>query len=187
MTAKKLSKHEDAVLLFLYEQKDKTPPSTEEIVAATRLSRTVVKGALETLREKGMISGPPRFADEVAAVLHQIEPNLKPTDTGYAEHTLMLASLYAGADESRLAEALGYDREFVGVVGSRLRSGGIWAGNELAPGKREEWEADAIAFWLDGAVAMGTLNVIGSGKDRRFQMTESGLKDAAKLIRGASS
>src|SRR4051812_20158349 len=60
-----------------------------------------------------------------------MDDKLKPTDSGYAEHVILIASALANANEEFLASELGYDKEFVATVGSRLRNAGIWVKGNL--------------------------------------------------------
>ena len=116
--------------------------------------------------------------------LRGIDPKFPPTDAGYAEHVLLLASAREGAKEEHLARELGYDLEFVKTVGSRLRNSGVWIGDQLSEEALKEWQTHGTAFFVDGAVATGDLVVIGRSKDgRQFQTTDAGLARGAALIK----
>jgi hypothetical protein len=96
---------------------------------------------------------------------------------------ILLASGFSGkADESFLAKELSFDKEFVSLVGSRLRSAGIWAGDKIADERPKLWADAAMAFFLDGAVATGDLMIVGGTPDnRQYQMTPTGKTVVANL------
>ncbi len=182
-------KDEESVLKFLYENSEvETQPTVADICAGTKLTRQVVRESLRSLAEKGMISGPPDLLQQTMAALKDQDKNFEPTDPGYAEHVILLASALSRANEQFLAEELGYDIEFVSLVGSRLRSSGIWVGDHLNDESRKEWcdDGGATIFYLEGAVATGDLVVVERNADgeRQWKMTEGGLKRGANLIKG---
>jgi DNA-binding transcriptional ArsR family regulator len=184
-----LPKDEEAILRFLYEKKDaETRPSVADICASTGLSRQVARRAMRSLEEKGMISGPPDLLKQTMAALNDQDKNFGPTDPGYAEHVILLASAISKADEQFLADELGYDIEFVSLVGSRLRSSGIWVGDHLSDESQKDWCEDGggITFYLEGAVATGDLIAVERNDkgERQWKMTEGGLKRGANLIKG---
>lgn len=183
MTKKRNVDH-DTVLRCLYDHRDEDAPTVETISRECKLSVANTRRVLAELVELGMISGPPSLLESTQAALHNLDDKLKPTASGYAEAVLMLAAVSTKADDAFLAEELGYDKDFAALVGSRLRSAGIWIDNKVNPGRVAEWEKDGIAFWLDHAVACGNLMVVGrnDGGDPLYQMTESGMNDAAELI-----
>lgn len=183
----KLSKSQESVLRFLYEHKDDEDISTARIVAGTGLRPDEVVQALATLQEAGMVGGPPSLLKRTMDALKEMDDNLAPTDAGYAEHIVLLASAIEKGDETFLAAELGYDKDFVATVGSRLRSAGIWTADGLSDASLQRWKTEngGMAFWCDGAVATGSLKVAGTTQDGKpqYQMTERGMSDAAKLIK----
>jgi hypothetical protein len=187
---KTLSEVEKKVLLFLCEQKElgHTQPNVAAICDGTGLGRQVVRRALRALVEKKLLGGgPPDLLEEVMGLLSEQDPNLKATDPGYAEHVILLASAISKADEAFLAEELGYDLEFVSIVGSRLRSSGVWDGDHLSEDSLKGWTSDGggLNFYLDGAIATGDLVAAERDKngERQWKMTEKGLVRGADLIK----
>lgn len=183
-----LSKSEEVVLRFLYEKRDEPNEgvrNVEAICAATGLSTQTVRQALRSLREQKMIEGPPDLLAQVTAALHNWD--YTPTSPGFAERVILLASAIGKADENFLSEELGFDLEFVNLVGARLRNSGIWDGEQLSDVSRKDWcsENGGATFELDALVAAGDLVVAGrdANGDRRWQMTKSGEKRAADLIK----
>jgi hypothetical protein len=178
----KLSAEQDKVVVALYDGYS----DPKKIAQQTCLSVQGVRKVLSELQELGLCEGPASLLDDCAKALKEMDENLSPVDSGYAEHVLLIASALTTANEKFLAAELGYDKEFVLTVGGRLRSAGIWVKNKLDEEVRKSWtdENGGIAFWVDGAVACGNLKVVsGKGKDRKYQMTESGLKKGADLIK----
>lgn len=132
----------------------------------------------------------PNILTEIMEGLRAIDPKFKPTDAGYSEYVVLLASFTEGADDDHLAKVLGYDIDFVKTVGARLRASGIWTADELSKDSKDAWFKDGgdTAFFLDGAVATGDLVVVsgGNGLERQFKMTDSGLAAGAKLMKQMS-
>jgi Iron dependent repressor, N-terminal DNA binding domain len=177
------TKTQDKVLLALYERKDDAEaPSIKQIAQATGLSEATVRQTLQELEENGMVQGPPNLLNEAMQALKDMDENLAPTDSGYAEHIILIASLIAKADEPFLADRLGYDPEFVAMVGSRLRASGIWKGDHVSDYSREKWmgKDGGLLFFLDAAVATGSLM---KPDDQHYQMTPGGLHSVAALIK----
>ena len=183
------SEIENKVLLFLCEQNKAghTQPNVAAICDGLGLTRQVVRRTLRSLSEKGMVSGPPDLLKQTMEALKSQDPKFTATNPGYAEHVVLMASAISKADETFLAEELDYDFEFVSLVGARLRAAGTWNNDHLDDNIREEWcrEDGGISFYLDGAIATGNLMMVGRSADggRHFKMTESGLADAAELIK----
>lgn len=181
-----LTQSQETVLRYLFEHKG-DEPSKEDIATGTRLSIDVVASTLNELQEFGMVSGTRTLLDEATEALGAADDNLKPTVRGYPEHLLLIASALSKADEKFLARELHYDLEFVNVVGARLRASGIWVNSQLSDARRSAWD-DAVAFFLDGAVASGDLMVVGGpSDDPQYQMTEQGKTRAANLIKNAGN
>lgn len=189
MKKPKLTKVEEQVLMALYERRERdgsTP--TDELIAATGLSRGEVVAALASLKEQKMIGGgPPSLADTASELLQEMDSGLTPTKPGYAEHVILAASLLAKADEGYLAAELGYDPEFVSTVGSRLRTGGVWTGDGVNEVHKTIWmesENGGIDFFLCGAVATGDLMIVGHGPaGPMYQMTEGGKTKVENLLK----
>ncbi len=173
----KLSKHEERVLLFLFERKDKNKEmSLDAIIAGTGLGEDEARIALRTLREIGYLDGGARdLLLESMTGLKEMDPEFNPTKRGFSEHVILLASAISQANETFLAKELSYDREFVGLVGSRLRTAGIWKDDSVVSLHLELWRESSIGFFLDAAVAVGDLMVVGGFEnDPQYQMTPSG-------------
>lgn len=183
---KKLSKTEEAVLLFLYENKDAgTSLDTDAIIAATGLSKREIVQAIASLVEGGLIGGPPSLLNRAMAALKEMDEKFTPVSEGYAEHIILIASLLASANEADLAAELGYDAEMVNLVGSRLRGSGVWAGDEVSPQHLHAWTSDGggTAFFLDGAVARGDLQIVGHTPEAQYQMTTGAKRRVELLLR----
>lgn len=185
---KKLSKAEEAVLLFLYEKKDSGASlDTDAIIIATGLSKCEVVQALASLVEGGLIGGPPSLLNRAMSALKEMDEKFTPVSEGYAEHIILVASLLAGAKEADLAAEIGYDAEMVNLVGSRLRSSGVWTGDEVSPSHLSAWTSDGggTAFFLDGAVARGDLQIVSHTPEAQYQMTEGAKRRVEILLRRA--
>ena len=179
----KLPKNEEKVLLALFERED---VKSDEIAAATGLSRSEVLAALASLKEQGMVGGPPSLLEHTMGSLRELDGNLNPTDAGYAETIILMASMLSKSDERFLAEELGYDKEFVGTVGARLRASGVWKGDAITQEHLSAWCKDggAVAFFLDAAVAQGDMMVVGHGTDGpQYKMTPGGRTHVENLMR----
>lgn len=192
MSKRKLAPSEEKVLQFLYQHReDPVRPTKAQIAAGADLSISEATNVLTSLEERGMIRGrSPSLLNNAAAILKQIDPNFKPTDSGYNEHVVLLASFLSRADEAFLADELGFEPEFVATVGSRLRAAGTWAGDQLSDEAYGEWmkpDGGAISLWLDGAVACGDLMVTGRDAEgsRLFQMTPGAKRTVEAIMRGS--
>ena len=172
---------EDTVLRFMFENKAKKL-EIGDVVSGVGLPESDIRIAMISLRKKGMIEGPALLIERVTEAL---KGDIEPTAQGYAEHIILLASAMGGsADETFLAKELSFDKEFVGLVGSRLRSAGIWNGDKLSDERMKLWANDALTFFLDAAVATGNLMVVGGSPDNReYQMTDTGKTTAANLVK----
>lgn len=180
MTDKELSENEKKVLAYLYEHRDDGEQvSTANIIKGTNLSKAKVRAALEALKAGGYISGgDPSLAENATRILAEMDAGLSPTSRGYGEHLVLVASFISKADETFLADELEFDADFVAMIGSRLRTSGVWSGNQVSPEHAELWteEQGGISFRLDGAVASGDLVIIGKNDQGSllYQMTPSG-------------
>jgi hypothetical protein len=185
----KLSKNEEKVLVYLHRKHDSSIKITTEIISEdTGLSMQETTRVMASLAEKGMVSGPEGLLGQTMQCLKEMDPDFTSISRGYAEHIILLASALAAADEPFLAQALGYELELVGLVGSRLRSSGIWAGNELVPDHLERWkskEDGGIAFFMDAAVACGDLEIVERTPEPQFRMTKGGKGHVESLMRRA--
>lgn len=185
----KLPAAEEAVLKFLYACKDQKAPAAEEVAKATGLSLATTKRALIALKERGLVGGSPTLTERCAKALKEMDPAVNPTSEGYAEKILLLASALSKADETFLAEELGYDQEFVNLVGSRLRAAGIWKGNALSEHHWNAWlsEMGGTAFYCDVNVATGDFMIVGGTPDNpQYKMTESAKRRVERLRRDNS-
>lgn len=181
-----MSKDERAILDFLFRHKDEEGnTSLVAICDGTGLSRQVVRRTLRSLQEQNMVGGPPNLYDQSVNLFKEMEPKFNPTDSGFNEHIILVASIIEKAEEGFLADELSFDAEFVGLVGSRLRQAGIWAGAAVAKRFYDAIMKDSLNFWLAGAVATGDLMIVGQNEmgDDMFKMTDSGLAAGAKLIK----
>lgn len=177
-----LTKRQEYVLRFLYERKD-APPSLSAISGALNIKPSEVRTTLTELRELGMVSGPPTLADRVRETLQGMDPKFGPLSPSFAEHAVLIASVFIDPVDDDLADELGYDKEFVRTVGSRLRAAGIWRAGKLSAERLALWERDGVAFWLDGAIARGSLKRAGGpDDDPRYQMTTDGIADVKRMM-----
>jgi len=181
----KLTPDEERVLLYLYEHKnDGLEAILDEIMAGTGLNESTTMAALRSLKEKGYIDGGRDILAETMTALKKIDANLTPANRGFSEQVILFASAISRANEKFLALELSYDPEFVGLVGSRLRNSGIWIGDSVAELHMRRWKESEISFFLDGAVAIGDLMIVGQyDTDPQYQMTESGKSQVATIIR----
>jgi len=179
------SKIEDRVLVFLFENKDSDEPQNiEAIVRGTGLSADVVRQALTSLSEAGLVGGPPSLLKLAMDSLKEMDEKFTPISGGYAEHIILVASILAKADEQYLAAELGYDPEMVALVGSRLRSSGIWDGDQVSEAHMKLYTEDGggTAFFLDGAVARGDLQIVARTPEVQYQMTDSGKRRVNQML-----
>lgn len=178
---------QDKILRFLYERKDaKKPPTISDIAGGTYLDADRVTRIIGELKELGMVNGPPSLLETTEKQLLEVDENLKTTDRGYAEQVILLASAMSKADEAFLATELGYDLEFVSLVGARLRNARIWDGDQVAPETVELWQNNDAGFYLDAGVAMGNMMVVFDGGERKYSLTEGGMRDAAETVKRLS-
>lgn len=181
----RVSKNADAVLLYLYENREsETSLDTEAIIKGTGLAADDVRQALTELSEAGLIRGPPSLLTMSMNSLKEMDEKFTPVSAGYAEHIILVASILARANEKYLAAELGYDPETVALVGSRLRSSGVWEGDQVNPSHLKTYaeEMGGTAFFLDGAVARGDLQIVGRTPKPQYQMTDSGKRNVTRMF-----
>lgn len=172
---------ENKVLVALSEVES---ADTDKIVSQTKLSESDVIAAIESLKQKGFIEGPPSLHERVAAELKNIDPDLKCTDKAYSEAIILLASALTKADEKWLSDNLGFDHEFVNLVGNRLRNCRVWVGDAVNLEVLKAWQEQPVSFFIDVNVASGTFVTTGTGESRQISLTESGQRDADNLLKG---
>lgn len=184
----KITADERRVLDFLFRNKEQQP-DLDAIRSGTGLAHREARRALRGLVRRNYIGSPNRDVVDVATeFLAAVDPGLKPTSAGYSEHLILAASAVSKADEPFLAAELDFDDEFVSLVGSRLRSSGVWKDSKVSDEHFTEWggEYGGIAFLGDGAVATGDIVIVGkdeNGGGFLMQMTESGKVRGANLIK----
>ena len=123
--------------------------------------------------------------DAIRKSVHDADPNLKETDQGFMEQSILLASIHLGAVEADIAEELGYEPEFVNVIGSRLRNAEIWTGDIVNPAHLKAWaekDKGGIAFLMDSSVGGGDMVLV----DRKpggphYALTPAGIKRVESL------
>lgn len=188
--SQKLTAEQESVLRFLYENQN-ARPSDQEIAARIGMPLAKTKDALRSLQEMGLVGGPKSLLDRIVSAMRELDPDFNMIRPGSAESIVLLSSFFEPADEDSLAAELGFDLEFVKTVGSRLRSSGIWRGDNLSERAKQSWLEDdgGISFSLDAAVAAGRLVVCGENDEggRLYKMTKEGEKDAAALIKKLST
>ena len=87
----------------------------------------------------------------------------------------MASILAEKANEDFLAEQLGYDRDFVGLVGSRLRAAGAWTNKQFDQGFITKLETHKVTLNLFSAIAGGDVMVVGGSKEESiFELTPKG-------------
>jgi DNA-binding Lrp family transcriptional regulator len=186
MTKRKQTDTEKRVLVFLYEKKDAGREITfDEIVAGTGLSPRQARIAIRSLTDDGLIGGNgPDLLRSATETLAKMQPDLSPAARGYAENVVLVASVLAKADEAFLAEELSYDSEFVALVGSRLRTSGIWKGESVNERHLNAWKEDPTAYLMDCAVAVGDLMVVGENDEKQllYRMTSGGQVHVKNLM-----
>lgn len=183
---KPLTEIEDQVLMFLFENRESGEElSAAKVAASTGLPEDVVREALASLAEAGLVCGPPSLLQLAMASLAEMDPNLTPISEGYAEHIILIASAISDSGLEGLAKELGYDAETVNLVGSRLRMSGIWSGNEVSPSHLEAWRSPGggVAFFMDAAVATGDFQIVGRTPEPQYQVTSSGNQRVTKLLK----
>lgn len=126
--------------------------------------------------------------DRITALIGDLDPNMTATSRGFGEAAVLLSALDIGADENRIVEALGFDPEFVGLVGSRLRAAGIWRDHDISPRHWEAWQDETsggTAFWMDHGVATGALAIVEGGgrSERQYTMTADGKAMVERMMR----
>ena len=127
------------------------------------------------------------YADKLGAILTSMDDKFTPTSDGWAGAMILLASYEMGANEPFIAEELGYDPEFVALVGSRLRNSKIWLGELLSDKAiaRYEQEEGGIAFFLDTNVANGSMKIGSYRKEDGeplYSMTDSGKRHVENML-----
>lgn len=66
---------------------------------------------------------------------------------------ILLTALYVGADDEKVAEATGFDVDFVKERGDNLRNSGIWVDGVT----HANWEAEPTEFLIHIGVAEGLI------------------------------
>jgi hypothetical protein len=126
--------------------------------------------------------------EKVTAAILSSDSKIREIDPEFMDQAVLLASAMIGADEKRIAEELGFDREYVSLVGSRLRAAGIWRGAEMSDEHLTAWEGEmgGIAFGLDANVAGGSMVVTDSAKrgGPHYSMTEAGTRKVEAMKKG---
>lgn len=128
------------------------------------------------------------LTDWVHGLLQELDSKLSPVgDTGYAEAAVMFSAIPEdiGANEKTIANELGYDPEFVALVGNRLRRSGIWSGRTVDPRAMRRWEDEngGIAMMCDMNVARGDFMVTSyEGDEPRYKNTEAGERRVRQLL-----
>ncbi len=125
------------------------------------------------------------YSDKLAGILKQIDPELKPTSESYAEAMILLASIECGANEPEIASQLQFDPEFVALVGNRLRTAKIWAGDKLSDAAWKRWndEMGGIAFSCDINVANGSFIVASyAGDEPSYKMSDAGKRRVEQML-----
>lgn len=175
--------NEEKILLYMFEHKEEGELSIEKIASFTGLDVAEVQERLQLMQETGLVSGPEPLLSRSMRCLKEIDVKFEATAKGYSEHIILIASALEKADEEFLARELGYDTEFVSIVGSRLRTAGIWRGNAVEENHYQNWLKDGFAFFIDGAVATGDMMIVGGTRDNpNYQMTPGGKSEVAKII-----
>ncbi len=178
--AKKITKKQENVLIALHGG----ATNISDLCKKSGLPESEVVKALDELKQAGFVEGPPSFAEQCAAVLKEMDDTLKPIDRGYQEAIILVASVIAKADEKFLADNLGYDLEFVQVVGNRLRNSKIWVGDKVREDVLQQWETSSVSFMVDVNVASGIFRIIGGeGENRQIELTAEGLKEGARIMK----
>lgn len=92
---------------------------------------------------------------EAEEMVQELEPTLLPTDDGFKEAALLLASTSIGTDVDELAAFTGYDRAFISKCAEYLRASGVWTEDGMLAADWWDEEMGTIAFWLDVNIAQG--------------------------------
>lgn len=181
----RLTEKEEKVMRALVDLKN---PSLDDLSNKTGISLLDLNKTMDTLKERGFVSGPPTLHERVAETLSGIDEDMTPTSRGYSEAIILLASHFTKADEKYLSDNLCFDRDFVDQVGSRLRNAKVWLGKKVSPSIVKGWEEHPVGFFVDVNIALGDFVVVGgSAENRQMQLTESGKRNAEKIINETKS
>lgn len=123
--------------------------------------------------------------EAVCESILKADPKLKETDVEFMHQAILLASGFVGANEREIADELEFDPEFVNSVGSRLRSAGIWNGDDLNETHRDAWFDDqkgGVAFIMDAAVAGGNM-ILAERRDGEpfYKLSPAGIRHVESL------
>jgi hypothetical protein len=125
--------------------------------------------------------------DTVRASILNADPKLKETSMDFMHQAILLASIPLGANESEIAEELGFDLEFVETVGARLRNAGIWTKRILDQRHWQMWDdkdGGSVSFLLDAGVAAGDMEFRGWKNGEAFyRLSKAGHKRVEKMLR----
>jgi hypothetical protein len=180
----KLTKRQTKILQYLYDHKSGSG-LPENIAKALGFSERDVRSDIRVLQEMNFVSGPPSLLSHCEKTLADLDDKLDATAPEYPAYVVLIASLLSRADEDHLAAELGYDREFVGLVGSRLRNAKIWHDDEVPEVVLSRWkgEGGGIAVWLDMGVAAGTMVCAdGDTETPSYTATPEGKRIAERVL-----
>jgi hypothetical protein len=123
------------------------------------------------------------ISDWVVDVLRELDPKLLPTSDGYSEASILAASYVAGADEATIASALGFDREFVDIVGNRLRTAKIWQGAAVNARAKARWNEEPISMLIDVNVARGSMIIASyDGDEPMYSLSPEGRRNVERIL-----
>jgi hypothetical protein len=104
-----------------------------------------------------------------SAAVHRLIPTLDPQSAEFRVAVIMIAATMVGPNEEALAIALGYEREFVAVIGRRLRAAHIWLGEGLNTRRVEGWQR-CNALQIDLLVILGHLSSNNDPLDPSYRL-----------------
>ena len=156
------------------------------IARALHLSEKDVAADIRVLQEQNFVAGPPSLLSRCQKLLADMgETDLCAPD--YPAGIVLIASVITRrADEEYLSDELGYDFEFVGAVGARLRNAKLWHDDEVPEAVCERWlgEEGGTAFFLDFNVASGAMECLeGDTTDPSYRMTPDGNRRVERMMR----
>ena len=179
-----ITRRQRRVLQFLADNKKAV--EIGHIARALHLSERDVAVDIRVLQEQNFVDGPPSLLSRCHKLLADMgEVDLCAPD--YPAGIVLIASVITRrANEEYLADELGYDFEFVGAVGARLRNAKLWHDAEVPEAVCERWlgEEGVAAFLLDFNVASGAMECLeGDTINPRYRMTPEGKRRVERMMR----
>ena len=107
-------------------------------------------------------------------------------DDSFQFVAIMIAALFEGPNEERIARVTGYSPEFISQIGTRLKESGLWTNEKTDYQVWDDTTEGLIRFIMDVEVAKGTAFRAGDKRNGEYvyRITELGETAAMALSHG---